>query len=509
MSKIQLRIGLVVSFLLFMLLGVGLDANRVQANSTTVFEDVPNDYWAKEEIDFLYEKSIISGFESSSQNAKLFKPDNSVTRGQAAKMIINAIGQTELNVGKLTYPDSGVTFAGYIERAHQLGIISGFEDGTFRPNEILNRSQMSKIIVKAFPTLNQAAVANSALAFSDVSSSSEFTPYIQTLYYNGISNGSGNHFEPNSNVKRDQLAAFISRAMDDKFKVAVQPVVPPAPAPTPTPAPAPTPAPTPTPAPANGVTGEVIVDANDTLNVRSSPNGTIIGALSNGTIVTILGFDGDWAKINYNGKQAYVYKTYLKLKNTNGSVLQNRIIVIDPGHGGSDPGAIYGSVQEKNINLQVSKLVAAKLSNAGANVVMTRTGDTYPSLEDRVNISKGANAELFVSIHSNKFDKPSAMGTETLYNVYSNDNQSESIELAQEIQKQIVELVGTTNRKVKGQDLYVLRNQDITSVLVELAFISNPEDAAKLSSPQYQELFAEAIFRESKTTIANKDSSAL
>ncbi|WP_338449572.1 N-acetylmuramoyl-L-alanine amidase [Niallia oryzisoli] len=462
------KILLSVSMFILAIVGMFGFQNGRTVQAQTTFADVPDDYWAKAEIEYLYQRQIINGYEGN-----LFKPTDPVTRGQAAKMIINAIQETEYHPASATFNDTSENlFSGYIERAAQLGIINGYPtDNTYRPDTYLTRGQMSKIIVEAF---DLEISQNSQTVFTDVPSTYQFASYIQTLYNERISNGNGNVFEPGRNVTRAELSAFISRAMDDQFKITAQ-------------------EPAPEPAPVTGLTGEVTADV---LNMRSGPSSSygIVIAIPQNAVVTVNSINGFWAKVTYNGKTGYVHKTYLKLKNTSGSVLQNRIITIDPGHGGTDPGAMNGSIKEKDIALTVAKILEQKLKNAGAKTVMTRTGDTYPTLDGRVQTSINNYSEMFVSIHNNAAT-PSASGTETYYDTSENDNGAESRELAIEIQKQLIALIGTKDRGVKDNDYLVIREQHIPSVLVELAFISNSDDLAKLTSAEYQELFAEAIFR--------------
>ncbi|HAU35665.1 MAG TPA: N-acetylmuramoyl-L-alanine amidase, partial [Lysinibacillus sp.] len=107
-----------------------------------------------------------------------------------------------------------------------------------------------------------------------------------------------------------------------------------------------------------------------------------------GEYVQVNSISGYWAEITYNGQTGYVHKSYLKLLNQSAKPLQNRVIILDPGHGGKDPGTVKGSVSEKSITLKVSTQVKQLLENAGAKVYMTRTGDTYPSLQDRVDFTQ-------------------------------------------------------------------------------------------------------------------------
>lgn len=177
----------------------------------------------------------------------------------------------------------------------------------------------------------------------------------------------------------------------------------------------------------------------------------------------------------------------------------NNVIVIDPGHGiGSDTGATgIDGLQEDDVTLAVGLKVGKILQDHGINVVYTRTEDmrstpmsVTDSLQKRCDISNNANAKYFVSIHANSFDDTSANGTETLY--YTGNAEGEK--LASAIQNSIVKEVGTYDRGLKdGSWLYVAKNTNAPAVLTELGFLTNPDDAAKLRSDEYQQKFAQAI----------------
>lgn len=177
----------------------------------------------------------------------------------------------------------------------------------------------------------------------------------------------------------------------------------------------------------------------------------------------------------------------------------NTIICIDPGHGrGSDTGASgINGLQEDDVTLSVGLRVGKILENHGIKVVYTRTQDersiptdVTTSLQQRCDVSNNANAKYFVCIHCNSFDSASASGTETLVN---QDN-PEATRLAQAIQTSIVNEIGTYNRGLKdGNWLYVVKNTKAAAVLTELGFLTNPSDAAKLSSDEYRQKIAQAI----------------
>ena len=190
-----------------------------------------------------------------------------------------------------------------------------------------------------------------------------------------------------------------------------------------------------------------------------------------------------------------MHKTYLKLINQKGSPVKDRVIIIDAGHGGKDPGAASNGAVEKEITLKVATVVKNRLEADGAKVIMTRTGDTYPTLEDRVKIALNNYAEVFVSIHVNSASNESAKGTETYYSVAGNVNIEEDETLAIAINDQIVKNADMKDRGVKKQDYYVIRNMILPSVLVELGFITNPEDRAKLTDHEYVEIFGDSIYK--------------
>lgn len=216
--------------------------------------------------------------------------------------------------------------------------------------------------------------------------------------------------------------------------------------------------------------------------------------MNKGAYVQVHNVNGYWAQISYNGQTGYVHKSYLKLLNQSGNPLKDRVIILDPGHGGKDPGAVVGSVSEKSITLKVGTQVKQMLENAGAKVYMTRTGDTYPSLQDRVDFTQANYGEIFVSIHVNAASSTSASGTETYYAISTGDMYQEDIDLATFVNNQIVNNLNMKNRGVKQEQYYVIRNMAIPSILVELGFLTNSQDRNKMTDDQYVKVFAESIY---------------
>ncbi|RCX17502.1 N-acetylmuramoyl-L-alanine amidase [Anaerobacterium chartisolvens] len=170
--------------------------------------------------------------------------------------------------------------------------------------------------------------------------------------------------------------------------------------------------------------------------------------------------------------------------------LEDRLIVIDPGHGGSDPGAVHGDLMEKSLNIDIAKRLNTMLKSKGINTYMTRDDDTYIGLYERSYIANKLNATLFLSIHNNAY-KVSAKGTETLY---FPSKTGFGKRFAQIIQDSLTSNLGTFDRKIKARpEIVVLKATSMPSALAEIAFITNPDDAQKLKSDEFIQKAAEAL----------------
>ncbi|TQE91442.1 N-acetylmuramoyl-L-alanine amidase [Ureibacillus terrenus] len=443
-----------------------------------VFDDVPPTHEAYEYINYLESMGVIKGYTENGR--RIFRLADPVTRGQAAKMVVIGAGYEPLKVSRSSFvdvdPAKNPELSGYVERAASLGLFDNITDNRFKPYTNLTRGEMSKVIAKAFK-LDIEQYASHPSPFCDIPADHPYFKYINALYYNGIAQGSNGKFNPDSHLTRTQFALLVARTMNSQFRLDVKPVNQNACVPEKT-----------------DTIGRATVN---NLHVRSAASGSAptIGKLNRGDQVYVISINGWWAKINYKGSVGYTHKSYLKLLNQSGSKVKNRIIVLDPGHGGTDPGATKGSYQEKQIALAVANVVKQKLEKDGATVYMTRTGDTYPSLQDRVDFAHEHYAEVFVSIHANSSTSSSAKGTETYYSITANDNELEDYALATSINNEIVKQAKMVNRGVKRADFYVIRHSVFPSVLVELGFISNGEDLSKLIDSNYQQIFGNAIYQ--------------
>ncbi|WP_024426268.1 N-acetylmuramoyl-L-alanine amidase [Bacillus safensis] len=166
-------------------------------------------------------------------------------------------------------------------------------------------------------------------------------------------------------------------------------------------------------------------------------------------------------------------------------------IFIDPGHGAQDAGAVGNGLLEKNINLEVALKLQSRLNQAGALIVMSRTSDTFDSLQTRVNKGAQASADIFISIHANANDNSGANGTETYYDTtYAAAN---SIKLAQQVQPRMVSALGTKDRGVKTAGFYVIKYSRMPSILLETGFVTSPIDASILKSTTAKDRLASGI----------------
>ena len=531
--------------------------NTVKAENQ--FIDISSNHGAFQEINFLLEKQVINGYLINGK--KYFKPNEKVTRGQAAKMLINATGNSGLTVENSSFTDIKTSheFSYYAERTFQLGWFQYTSERNFSPNMVVSRQEMAKIISKAY-NYDLEKYKEMDLPFTDVPKNNMYYKYVAAVYYNGIAKGTtATMFDLTGGVTRSQFALFVSRATLDKFRLPLpQDVIQPE-----------------NPKSlgyiqitTNGLNVRFTADFNSSDNiigrlnkgekleyyevtpayykiiyngqpsfisssyalileksdsnkppiepntsngdVKSSVTGIVttknlviraeknntskkVASLERGAKVSVEDIDGNWLKIDINGKKAYVEKTYIRLKNNQGSVLKNRIIIIDAGHGGKDPGSVSNAAQEKQVTIGVSQKLKAFLEKQGAKVYMTRIGDSYPSLAERVNYAKSVNGEIYISIHANSASA-SANGTETYYSVSNNLNELEDKALAQYINDEIVKDAEMRDRGVKRVDYFVIKNLAVPAVLVELGFITNSSDQSKLISNEYQSTFAQSIF---------------
>lgn len=427
-----------------------------QSAATTTFKDIGTNHRAYKEITYLAQGKIVGG------NALgQFKPASNVTRAEAAAMIgraLNLLGEKR----KTSFSDVGSSnFAsGYIQSASEQKIISGYKGGIFKPNGLITRGEMAIMISRAF----------------GYSFGSSTTGAIKALEDRGINYGVTG--SSNASILRDETAMFLARAIDYTLRSK------------------------------NNLefSGEKNSKASS-LNVRKGPSTAypIIGSLPNNSKVSI-GYEvGKWSLIKAeNGMIGFVSNSYLisnEMPPGNGNEippnknsLASQTLVIDPGHGGHDPGKVGFKVKEKEVVLDTALRLKKLLAKTPVNVEYTRETDIYISPNQRPVLAKKVKGTQFVSIHANA---GGGTGSETYYYgkaKATNPHVKDSQLLAQSIQKRIVVALDTKDRGDKHGNFAVLRENNMPAALVELAFLDTKADNDKLNSPIYRQKAAEGIY---------------
>ena len=173
-----------------------------------------------------------------------------------------------------------------------------------------------------------------------------------------------------------------------------------------------------------------------------------------------------------------------------------RLIVIDPGHGGSDFGAMHNGLTEKDLTLDISKRLRTILVARGWQVKLTRETDidvfqpndsARDELQARCDVANNAGARLFVSVHINSFTGPSLNGTTTYY--YKNGD----LAFSEAIHRRLAASLKTADRGIRKENFYVIHHTNMPAVLVETAFLSNPDDAAMLRQQAFLQQVALSI----------------
>src|SRR3982751_2672229 len=188
------------------------------------------------------------------------------------------------------------------------------------------------------------------------------------------------------------------------------------------------------------------------------------------------------------------------------------VVVLDPGHGGRDSGAMCGGIMEKDLTLDMARRVDRLLDSEGIATLMTRVGDSYVSLADRAAFANRVKESIFVSIHFNEDNKPVATGVETYYAAHQIDSgpafaswlpffsrppssspKPESQSLAGFIQEALVARTRSVDRGTQAKQFFVIANVTSPAVLIEAGFITNKDELSKLVSEDYRDQVAAAV----------------
>ncbi|MGM7634707.1 N-acetylmuramoyl-L-alanine amidase [Bacillus sp. Hm123] len=451
-------------FLSFLLVIPMLGVKSTAFAST--FSDVPSSHRAAKEINYLVDGGIANGVSSSR-----FSPSKTVTRAEAVALIGRAL-QLNGTQRSTSFTDvgSGIFASGYIQSAVDKGIVSGYGDGSFKPGKVVTRGEMAIMISKAF-----------GYSFNNSSSGAA-----QALLSRGIAQGlADGSFGFNQSIIRADFSVFLARAINPDYRVKANTVK---------------------------FDQDLTVNTNN-LNVRKGPNSAYgkVGSLNKGLAVQGAYSVGAWYYIKAGSIKGFVHGNYLDGKGDSGGAtnpdpkpepptgnydprIKDQVIVLDPGHGGSDPGAIGYGIKEKDVVLATGLKVNEIFKKSPFQVKMTRSTDKYVSLSGRVSYAQAVKGNTFISIHANAFNG-SANGTETYYYASrKNPHTADSKLLATKIQKRLIAAWNLQDRGVKTKSLHVIRENNMPATLLELGFIDNKKDNAKLKSDYWQNAAAKAIY---------------
>jgi N-acetylmuramoyl-L-alanine amidase len=255
----------------------------------------------------------------------------------------------------------------------------------------------------------------------------------------------------------------------------------------------------------NSSAEHAVKDSNVTIlqdgtNIRKAPNvqADVVQRANEGDTFAVKGLANEWYEIKLkNGSNGYVAGWMVSINGTapriekNGveSYLKNKTIVIDPGHGGEDNGTTGASgTHEKNLTIRTAKLLYDKLKAAGANVYLTRNNDTYIPLPSRVSIARSFKADAFISLH---YDSSTDRSTRGMTGFYYHTFQKP---LAEYLYTSTVNQTRLKNRGVQFGDFHVIRENSQKATLIELGYLSNPEEEMTVNSGQFQENAATGLY---------------
>jgi N-acetylmuramoyl-L-alanine amidase len=489
------------------LLGPALPVASAHPSS---FPDVAESIPAHDAIEYLAGAGIISGFADGT-----FGPEKTLTRGQATKILVLWRGVTPVSDGPY-FSDLDIVYRSYVLTAATQGWITGFADGSFRPYVTLTRQQMAVIMVRALgweaeaEALSSAQIADTLAAFSDQADiSSAARPYLALAVARGLFNGAHGTLMPQDSITRGQFCLVVFRAelnslavvqqvrsasdYPDKTRVVIDLSRAP-----------------------GTVTAAISADGSLTVDYTGGGiGGVLTQAIDSPEVKTVtarqFAYDPRTVRITFALTR---YQTFRVMSLAPSEDKGYRIVVdafrrvdgpagdgpplicVDPGHGGTDTGAIGTTgTKEKDINLSIATFLAQDLRDAGLSVIMTREDDTLPTLQQRTEIANAALANLFVCVHNNAAGDPEANGTETYYWGTPDDYSPEGKLLAEAIQRNLLATCGSADRGARTHwlNLVVLAQTDMTAALVEVGFLSNAEEEAKLNTPAYQQAAAQGI----------------
>ncbi len=480
--------------------------------ATSPFPDVSTSSPSYEAINFLSSANIISGYQDGR-----FGPGDTLKRGQATKMLV-LWRQLPMVSGEPSFPDLDDVYRDYVETACAEGWISGFPDGRFKPYSTLSRQQMATIMVRAMgwggiaEGLSEDEIDDVLEAFSDEEKVSEAArPYVAVAVSKGLFSGDGNGFlKPRDGITRGQFCLVVFRA-----ELSIRSVIESVRSSTDWPD-----------------RTRVVLDlsrAPDAVSAYASADGILTVDYTGGVVAQkleqVIPDSAEVQQINalqlsyeprtvrilvdlgrYEGFRVMslapsdgkgyriAIDVYRRVEGPEGD--GPPVVCLDPGHGGDALGAIgVTGTNEKDLNLSISLYLRDALRQAGVRVMMTRQTDVAVDLHARAVMANLGKANLFLSVHNNAAGNAESCGTETFYWGNSTLFSPDGKEFAECVQRHLVARIASLDRgaKTHWNNLVVLAETEMTAALVEVGFLSNAAEEAKLVTPAYQQAAAQGI----------------
>lgn len=517
MPRVSHRARVAVRLLLVLLVAVVVCALGLPATASA-FSDVTGASKEQEAVQYLVSAGVLAGYPDGT-----FRPGQAVTRAQAVKLLVlqQALASS---VTSSHFKDVDATYAAYVEAAASAGWVSGYRSGVFGPYDTLQRQHLAVWLIRSFgwdavaKALTSAEVQTLLAGFSDAGQiSAESKRYVALCVKRGFMVGDGaGHLGPAAAVTRAQTALLLHRAEVSTLAVASS----------------------------IRFSADHMDKTRVVLDLTAAPGVVTSEVHGNKLFVQVgkslappsgLSAEVDSPEVgvvqvhqeSYRPQELTValdlrtYSRYQVFLMAPSGGLGDRVVVdiyrqvgsvddplvaIDPGHGGWDPGthSVLTGLPEKTVNLAIAKHVDQMLRGAGLRTVMTRTEDVAlgPTLAEdlvkRGQIANEAGATILIMIHNNAGDGDSH-GTETFYwGTPATGYSIEGMRLAATVQKRVVEAIGLTNRGCRdwyGRNLTVLDTATMPGVMVEVAFMDNPTEAALLEDPAFLKQAARGIAR--------------
>ncbi len=488
-------------------------AAPAQAHESS-FSDVSPTERAHDAAEYLSGADVISGYPDGT-----FHPGVALNRGQAAKILVRQRGLSTTAAASRQFSDVDAVYTPYVETATDQGWIAGYSDGTFRPYTPLQRQHMAVIVVRSLgwsddaEGLTTSQIDQQLAPFADAAGIAvEARPYVALALARGLfEGGAGGRFAPTAPITRGQFCLVAYRAELRDLAV-VEAVRASADHPDMT---------------------RMVFDlsaAPDAVTSYMSGSSVLVVDTSK-AVVASGGLDAAVGspevqraaarQLTYRPQAVRITLTLDRFsryevstlppsdgkgyrivvdvfKRIDGPPSGPPLIALDAGHGGSDSGAIgVTGVKEKDVNLAITLEVDKILREAGLRTILTRSDDSYPTLQERTDLANQAQATIFVSIHNNAAGDPASEGTETFYWGADALYSVEGKRLAEAIQRNLIASLSSDDRGARTHwvNLHVLAESHMTAALTEVGFLTNAEEEAKLKDPAYQKKAAAAVAR--------------